>query len=198
MASIFGINIVGSKRVSALLRKARAGVKGIFATPETSPDHIPKKVLKMQQERFEKSGNVRAQKDPDRNRWKSPLSKKTTRRKNQDRGKLLTDTGKLRNSIIIARDTFNSMLVKDTGYAVIGVRRVQNRQVSAGSSTDRIGGATKGTRFNVRYTDEYGLYNQEGTAHTPKRAFLGVGDLDAKEIEDSMKSQFDRFVGRFV
>jgi len=199
--AIFGIDIltVGKRRVEALLKKARGGIDAIFKPPKSDPRSIPKQVLKMQQERFEKSGtNARAQKDPDRVGWNPGLNKSSRRTKNKDRSQLLVDTGKLQKAIHIARDSFRSMLVSDTGYAVIGVRHVQNRQDAARSDRTSQGGSTRGSVYVTKYTDEYGNLHQKGLGGMPKRTFLGIGTEDSREIEDSMKSTFDRFVGRFA
>lgn len=201
MAGLFGVDIkaIGAKKVSALLKRARDGIDNIFKPPKHDPRSIPKQVLKMQQDRFAKKGtNVRAQKDPDRKGWKRPLSKNTRRKENKDRNQILTDTDKLRKAVFIARDVMQSMLVGNTGHALIGVRHAQNRQVAAGSKTNKKGGAEKGTVYATKFTDEYGNLHQKGLGGMPKRTFIGVGKEDAKEIEDGMKSKFDRFIGRFI
>ena len=200
MAGIFNkVKLYGEKQVASLLKRAQKGVDSIFKAPPSDPRGITKTVLRMQQERFDKSGNVRAQKDPDRKQWKKPLSKNTRRRKNKDRNQVLTDTGKLRKAIFIARDELQTALVVGTGYALVGVRHNQNRQIAAGSKTTKTGAAKKGTVYATKFTDEYGYLHQNGYpgGNLPKRPFLGIGREDAKEIEYGMKSKFDRFIGRF-
>ena len=199
MAGIFSkVKLYGEKQIVSLLKRAQKGVDSIFKAPPSDPRGLTKTVLRMQQERFDKSGNVRAQKDPDRKKWKG-LTKNSRRKKNKDRSQLLTDTGKLRKAIFVARDELQTALVVGTGYALVGVRHNQNRQVSAGSNTTKTGSAKKGTVYATKFTDEYGYLHQHGypEGNLPKRAFLGIGAEDAKEIEYGMKSKFDRFLGRF-
>ena len=182
----FTANMAGADRVKRMFDTAINATGAILGKQA-----ITKKLLKMNQDRFEPRGsNKRAQKSPDGVPWEA-LSVATRRRKNTNRAQVLTDTGKLRNAIIIARDGLKSALTAGTGSATLAVRRVQNRQ------------SNKDGTFNVRYTDEYGKYLQEGfVSHWSKkkvkaRPFLGIGKQDAKDIEGFMVTTLDKFFVNF-
>lgn len=154
------VTIRGASRVRLLTASLRGGV---FAS--IAQGRIERLIVKRTKDRFAPLGaNPRAQKDPVGKTWQR-LAETTRRTSNLDRSNVLTQTGALRNSIVILQKGMGNALGRPTG------------------ANSRVGVSPTALGERGIPVQNYAEAHQAGTARVPQRRFLGVSKEDAKAVE---------------
>ena len=154
------ITVRGASQVRLRTSSIRGGVFAAIAQ-----GRIERLIVKRTKDRFAPlGGNPRAQKDPVGKTWQR-LATDTKRRVSTDRSNVLTESGSLRNAIVILQKGMGGALGRATG------------------ANSRVGVNPTAVGARSIPVQRYAEAHQAGTARVPQRRFLGVSKEDAKAVE---------------